>query len=46
MNYNRGVIDRKAEAGLKCDLCEGRDLPACVEACPTNALIFSEVSEI
>ncbi len=46
MNYNRGVIDRKAEAGLKCDLCEGRDLPACVEACPTQALIFSDIVEI
>lgn len=46
MNYNHKIINRQAEAGIKCDLCEGRDLPACVEACPTNALIFSEVNEI
>ena len=45
MNCNREVINRQVEAGVKCDLCEGRDLPACVEACPTHALIFSEVNE-
>jgi len=45
MLSHHGVINRKAEAGIKCDLCEGRDLPACVEACPTHALIFSEVGE-
>lgn len=46
MNYNRGVISRQAEVGIKCDLCESRDLPACVEACPTHALILFEVNEI
>ncbi|HHV23169.1 MAG: 4Fe-4S dicluster domain-containing protein [Methanosarcina sp.] len=45
MTHNRGIISRQAEAGIKCDLCEGRDLPACVEACPTHALIFSEMEE-
>ncbi|HWQ44211.1 MAG TPA: 4Fe-4S dicluster domain-containing protein [Methanosarcina barkeri] len=43
MNHNRGVINRQAEAGIKCDLCQDRELPACVEACPTNALVFTEV---
>jgi carbon-monoxide dehydrogenase iron sulfur subunit len=46
MNYNRGLINRQAEAGIKCDLCEGRDMPACVEACPTHALIFTEANEV
>jgi carbon-monoxide dehydrogenase iron sulfur subunit len=46
MNYNRGVINRQAEAGIKCDLCEDRDMPACVEACPTHALIFTEVNKV
>jgi anaerobic carbon-monoxide dehydrogenase iron sulfur subunit len=46
MNSNRAVISRQTEEGIKCDLCEGRDLPACVEACPTHALLFSEVNEI
>ena len=40
MASNREVISRQVEAGLKCDLCEGKELPACVEACPTHALIF------
>lgn len=46
MNYNRGVINRQVDSGTKCDLCEGRDLPACVEACPTHALIFTEANEV
>ncbi|WP_457567087.1 4Fe-4S dicluster domain-containing protein [Desulfurobacterium sp.] len=25
---------------FKCDLCEGRDFPACVEACPNRALVY------
>ncbi|HWR25107.1 MAG TPA: 4Fe-4S dicluster domain-containing protein [Methanosarcina sp.] len=43
MKYNHWVIGTRTEAGVKCDLCEGRDLPACVEACPTHALVFSEI---
>ncbi len=27
---------------LKCDLCPGRAAPACVDACPTGALVFGE----
>ena len=45
MACNRGVISRQTEAGIKCDLCQGRELPACVEACPTHALVFTEVKE-
>ena len=30
---------------VKCDLCQGKDQPACVEACPTKALTFKEIPE-
>lgn len=46
MAYNREVISRQTDAGVKCDLCQGRDIPACVEACPTHALVFYELEEI
>jgi len=46
MAYKRGVISRQTDAGVKCDLCQGRDIPACVEACPTYALVFCEIEEI
>ncbi len=42
-----GVIKRgKKETGrvsIKCDLCPDREIPACVEACPNNALTFEEL---
>jgi len=42
-----GVIGRDGERrlSLKCDRCPGRDKPACVEACPTGALIWGESKE-
>ena len=45
MSYNRGIIDRRIEGEtvIRCDLCEDRELPACVEACPTQALLFLDV---
>lgn len=45
MANNYGVIDRRTEGGtvIRCDLCEDRELPACVEACPTHALVFVDV---
>jgi anaerobic carbon-monoxide dehydrogenase iron sulfur subunit len=46
MASNRGVISRQTDAGVKCDLCEDRGMPACVEACPTQALVFCEIEEI
>lgn len=30
---------------IKCDLCPDRDIPACVTACPTRALVFCEPEE-
>ena len=31
---------------VKCDHCPGRDIPACVEACPTGALVFVEFTAV
>jgi carbon-monoxide dehydrogenase iron sulfur subunit len=30
---------------VKCDLCPERDVPACVSACPTGALVYCEPEE-
>ncbi len=30
---------------VKCDLCAGRDMPACVEVCPNRALVFEDRSK-
>ncbi len=42
-----GVIGRQRDArvAIKCDRCGTRQEPACVEACPTHTLIFSEEEE-
>ena len=42
-----GVIGQQKDARLavKCDRCRCREVPACVEACPSHALIFSEEEE-
>ncbi len=39
-----GAIQMDEERGkaVKCDLCPGRETPACVEACPNKALVFEE----
>lgn len=29
----------------KCDLCLGKDMPACVANCPNRALVFAQVKE-
>jgi len=42
-----GVIGRHLEAhkAYRCDRCPGRDVPACVDACPTRALVYQSVSD-
>jgi len=42
-----GVIGRHVEAGkaYRCDRCPDRDVPACVSACPTGALVFDTVAD-
>lgn len=37
--------DNEEKTVFKCDLCPDRDLPACVEACPTKALFFGTLEE-
>ena len=43
-----GIIIQQEEIKqiLKCDHCTDRDIPACVSACPTNALTFNEQKEL
>ena len=42
-----GAVVRVTEKGvaLKCDQCPDRDVPACVEDCPTHALVFCTPEE-
>jgi carbon-monoxide dehydrogenase iron sulfur subunit len=42
-----GVVGRKTEVrmAVKCDRCKDRDLPACVQACPTGALVYATQRE-
>jgi carbon-monoxide dehydrogenase iron sulfur subunit len=42
-----GVIVRYQDChrAVKCDHCQDRDSPACVEACPTHALLYCEQEE-
>ncbi len=39
-----GVVTQKPEqkVALKCDRCPDREAPACVSACPTRALVYTE----
>ncbi|MBM4432712.1 MAG: 4Fe-4S dicluster domain-containing protein [Chloroflexi bacterium] len=30
---------------VKCDLCQGKDIPACVANCPNEALVYVEAEE-
>jgi carbon-monoxide dehydrogenase iron sulfur subunit len=40
-----GVIGRHQEThkAYRCDRCPDRDIPACVEACPTKAMVYETV---
>jgi carbon-monoxide dehydrogenase iron sulfur subunit len=43
-----GVItrDREKHIAVKCDRCHKLDVPACVAACPTGALVLVEADEL
>ena len=36
---------KKEKVAVRCDLCQDRETPACVEACPTGALFFGEIED-
>ena len=36
------IWDEKKEVVGKCDFCPGREIPACVENCPNEALVLEE----
>lgn len=42
-----GVIrpSKEHKIALRCDLCQDREIPACVAACPTKSLFFGEPEE-
>ncbi|MCX8026408.1 MAG: 4Fe-4S dicluster domain-containing protein [Thermodesulfovibrionales bacterium] len=42
-----GVIGRhlQIQKAYRCDRCPDREIPACVESCPTKALVFKTVDE-
>ena len=41
----RGPAPDGTVMALKCDLCPDREVPACVEACPTGAIVFASGDE-
>jgi carbon-monoxide dehydrogenase iron sulfur subunit len=43
-----GVItrDKEKHIAVKCDRCHKLDIPACVSACPTHALIMADIDEM
>jgi len=46
MATNHEVISRQKDVGVKCDLCEGREKPACVEACLSQAIVLYEIKDV
>ena len=42
-----GAISRDSKGGktIKCDLCQGENVPVCVTNCPNEALVYVEVQD-
>ena len=42
-----GVIRQDIQQAkiAKCDLCQGKDMPACVANCPNEALVYAETND-
>lgn len=38
-------LDTAAKKMVKCDLCQGEEIPVCVANCPNEALIFVETTD-
>jgi len=36
-------LDTERKLALKCDLCQGEEIPVCVANCPNEALVYVEV---
>ncbi len=43
-----GVVtrDKEKRIAVKCDRCHKLDVPACVNACPTGALVFVDIDDM
>ena len=39
-------LDKDQKKMLKCDLCQGEDIPVCVANCPNEALVYVDVPEV
>jgi carbon-monoxide dehydrogenase iron sulfur subunit len=39
--YDAIFRDEERKVAIKCDLCPDKEIPACVDACPTEALVFT-----
>ncbi|MFC2034150.1 4Fe-4S dicluster domain-containing protein [Chloroflexota bacterium] len=37
--------DRTQEKTIRCDLCNGKDIPACVDNCPNEALFYMDIQD-
>ena len=40
--YSAIKIDLEQNVVVKCDLCQGLDIPTCVANCPNEALVYQE----
>jgi carbon-monoxide dehydrogenase iron sulfur subunit len=38
-------LDKGQKKMIKCDLCQGEEIPACVANCPNEALVYVEVPD-
>ncbi|MFO7772877.1 MAG: 4Fe-4S dicluster domain-containing protein [Dehalococcoidia bacterium] len=43
--YGAMIQDTKQSKALKCDLCEGENMPVCVSNCPNEALVYLELHD-
>ncbi len=39
-------LDNTRKKMVKCDLCQGEEIPACVANCPNEALVYAETNDI
>jgi len=39
-------LDTARKKMIKCDLCQGKEIPACVANCPNEALVYAETDSV